>query len=232
MRKNRIKPMLLCCMLAAAAPLASAADGIQLNLSANAQRDVANDQISATLYVQQSNNQAAVLADRLNKATANGLAIGRGYKDVQLSSGSYSTWPSYDKNGKITGWQGRSEIQLKSKDFAQAAELIGKLQQTMLLEGVQFGVSDEARRKAEQSMIPEAIANLKGQAEVAARALGKNVVNIQQLDIGQQSHGFRPPVMMMKASMAGAEAANVSQPDLQPGQTQLQLQVSGKVELK
>lgn len=32
--------------------------------------------------------------------------------------------------------------------------------------------------------------------------------------------------------MAGAEAANVSQPDLQPGQTQLQLQVSGKVELK
>ncbi|OBU88156.1 SIMPL domain-containing protein [Chromobacterium subtsugae] len=229
MKKSRLKPMLMCCLLAAALP--AAAEGIQLNLSASAQRDIANDQISATLYVQQSNSQAAVLADRLNKATANGLAIGRGYKDVQLSSGSYSTWPSYDKNGKITGWQGRSEIQLKSKDFAQAAELIAKLQQTMLLEGVQFGVSDEARRNAEQGMIPEAIANLKNQAEVAARALGKNAVNIQQLDIGQQNHGFRPPVMMMKAAVAGAES-NVSQPDLQPGQTQLQLQVSGKVELK
>ncbi|WP_434633963.1 SIMPL domain-containing protein [Chromobacterium sp. CV08] len=230
MKSSRLKPALLCCLLAGAAPLA-AAEGIQLNLSANAQRDIANDQITATLYVQQSNSQAATLADRLNRITASGLAQGRAYNHVELSSGSYSTWPSYDKNGKISGWQGRSEILLKSKDFTQAAELIAKLQQTMLLEGVQYGVSDQARRRAEQDMIPEAIANLKGQAEVAARALGKNVVSIQQLDIGQQSHGFRPPVMMMKAAMAGAEA-NVSQPDLQPGQSQLQLQVSGKVELK
>ncbi|UTH74599.1 SIMPL domain-containing protein [Chromobacterium sp. IIBBL 290-4] len=225
-----MKPQVLCSILALAAPLAFA-DGIQLNLSANAQREVANDQISASLYVQQSNSQAAVLADKLNKITANGLAIGRNYGKVQLSTGSYNTWPSYDKNGKISGWQGRAEINLKSRDFAQAAELIAKLQQTMLLEGVQFGVSDEARRAAEQSMIPEAIANLKQQAEVAAKALDKSVVDIRQLDIGQQNHSFRPPVMMMKAAAAPA-AESVSQPDLQPGQSQLQLQVSGKVELK
>jgi predicted secreted protein len=230
MKKSRIKPMLMCCLLAGAAPFA-AADGIQLSLSANAQREVPNDEISATLYVQQSNSQAAVLADRLNKITASSLAQGKTYKEVQLSSGSYNTWPSYDKNGKINGWQGRSEIQLKSRNFSQAAELIAKLQQTMLLQGVQFGVSDLARREAEHGMIPEAIASLKSQAEIAAKALGKSVVNIQQLDIGQQNHGFRPPVMMMKAAMAGAEA-NVAQPDLQPGQSQLQLQVSGKVELK
>ncbi|QEL56003.1 SIMPL domain-containing protein [Chromobacterium paludis] len=230
MKKFRAQSMLLCCALAGAAPFA-AADGIQLNLSANAQREVPNDELSATLYVQQSNNKAAALADKLNRVTNEGLALGRGFKDVQLSSGSYNTWPSYDKNGKITGWQGRSEILLKSSNFTEAAELIAKLQQTMLLQGVQFGVSDKARRKAEQEMIPEAIASLKGQAEVAAKALGKSVVNIQQLDIGQQNHGFRPPVMMMKAAMGGAEA-NVSQPDLQPGQSQLQLQVSGKVELK
>ncbi|POZ61911.1 SIMPL domain-containing protein [Chromobacterium alticapitis] len=230
MKKFRAKSILLCCALASAAPLA-AADGIQLNLSANAQREVPNDELSATLYVQQSNSKAAALADRLNRVTNDGLALGRGFKDVQLSSGSYNTWPSYDKNGKITGWQGRSEIQLKSGNFTNAAELIAKLQQTMLLQGVQFGVSDKARRKAEQDMIPEAIASLKGQAEIAAKALGKSVVNIQQLDIGQQYHGFRPPITMMKAAVAGAEA-NVSQPDLQPGQSQLQLQVSGKVELK
>ena len=37
--------------------------------------------------------------------------------------------------------------------------------------------------------------------------------------------------MMMKAAAMDANA-EVAQPDLQPGQSQLQLQVSGKVELK
>lgn len=229
--KLRRLPMMAVCSALLASPLAMA-DSTQLNLSAHAQREVANDQISASFYIQQSHSQPAALADKLNKATVQGLALGKGYSRVQLTSGSYNTWPNYDKNGKITGWQGRAEIQLKSRDFTQASELIAKLQQNLLLQGLQFGLSDEARRAAEQSMLPEAIANLKTQADTAARALGKTVVNIKELDIGSQAPNFRPPLMMMKAAI-GASADNaVSQPDLQPGQTQLQLQVSGKVELK
>ncbi|WP_114152572.1 SIMPL domain-containing protein [Chromobacterium haemolyticum] len=206
------------------------ADATQLNLSASAQREVPNDQISAIFYQQLSNAQPAVLADRLNKAAAQGIALGKTYTKVQLSSGGYNTWPNYDKNGKIQGWQGRVEIQLKSRDFAQAAELMAKLQQNLLLQGLQFSVSDQARKEAEQSMLPEAIANLEAQAKIAAKAIGKNVSNIKELDIGSQSPIFRPPMMMKAAGMAAN--AEVAQPDLQPGQSQLQLQVSGKVELK
>ena len=170
------KPTLLLASLGTLFAVSAApalAESTQLNLSASAQREVANDQISATFYQQMSNTQPAVLADRLNKAAAQGIALGRNYAKVQLSSGGYNTWPNYDKNGKIQSWQGRVEIQLKSRDFAQAAELMAKLQQNLLLQGLQFSVSDQARKEAEQSMLPEAIANLESQAKIAAKAIGK-----------------------------------------------------------
>ena len=67
------KPTLLLASLGTLFAISAApalAESTQLNLSASAQREAANDQISATFYQQMSNTQPAVLADRLNKAAA------------------------------------------------------------------------------------------------------------------------------------------------------------------
>jgi len=230
-----MKPILMITLTAAgllALPLAAqAADGISLSLSGSAQQDVPNDQIQATLYLQDKSDQPAVLADRLNKGINQGLAIGKAYPQVELSSGSYNSWPSYDKNGKIQDWQGRAEIRLKSLNMTQAAELVAKLQKTMLLEGVQFSVSDHARRAAEKNMIPTALAEIQDQANITAKALGKTRVTIKELEFGNAAPSYRPPMLMRAAAAPMAKNMDVAQPDWQAGQSQLQVQINGKLEL-
>ncbi len=211
--------------------MAKAADGIELRLSGSAQQEVANDQLQATLYLQEKSEQPATLANRLNKGIAQGMTLGKNYPHVEVSSGSYNSWPSYDKNGKIQGWQGRAEIRLKSRDMTQAAELVAQLQKTMLLEGVQFTVSDAARRAAEKAMIPAALAEMQAQANITAQTLGKSRITIKELEFGNAAPSFRPPMLMRAAAAPMAKEADVAQPDWQPGQSQLQLMINGKIEL-
>ena len=220
-------------LLAPLAPAAERADpaATVLNLSASAQREIANDQMIATLYVQDRQPQPGALANHLNQLINRAQSDARGYKNVEVSSGSYNSWPAYNKSGKIDGWQGRAELKLKSRDMAQGSELIAKLQGYMLLEGVQFVVSDDARRAAEKAMIPEAIAALMEQAQIAAKALGKNTLNMHQLTIGNQSP---PPVplLMRSKTLAMTADAEVAPAEWQPGRSQLQLQVNGQLELR
>lgn len=224
-------PRLVWAGLLSVSTFAVAADGIELRLSASAQQEVANDQIQATLYLQDKSEQPAVLADRLNKGIARGMATGKAYPQVELSSGSYNSWPSYDKNGKISSWQGRAEIRLKSRNMTQATELVAQLQKTMLLEGVQFSVSDNTRRAAEKAMIPAALAEMQEQADITAKTLGKSRVTIKELEFGNAAPAYRPPMLMRAAAAPMAKEMDVAQPDWQPGQSQLQLQITGKIEL-
>ncbi|WP_215781330.1 SIMPL domain-containing protein [Paludibacterium sp. B53371] len=218
-------------LLAATLPALAEDNTTQLELTASSQREVANDQLDVTLYVQESQAQPAALADSLNRKTAAAMAVARSYGAVQASSGNYSTWPQYDKNNQIKGWQGRSEIHLRSGDFVQTAQLVARLQQSMLLGNVDFSVSEQARKRIEQQMLPEAIAQLQATAKVAAGALGKSHVSVRELSIGNNGNAPRP-MMAMMAKRANIGPESVAAPDWQAGTSMLQLQVSGKLDLK
>ncbi|GGY21508.1 SIMPL domain-containing protein [Paludibacterium paludis] len=227
------KIALPCLILALGAGAAQAGDTTtDLRLTASAQSQIANDQLSATLYLQEKNAQPAQLADRLNRAINRALADAKPFTKVETTSGSYNTWPDYDKNGRIQGWQGRAEIRLKSRDIKQASELVAKLQQNLALGNLQFEVSDEARRAVEKTLIPAAIGELKEQGRIAAQALGKSAVQVKELEIGNNLSPVRPVMLRMKAMGAAAEAMDVAQPNWQPGQSEIQLQVTGRLELK
>ena len=106
---------------------------------------------------------------------------------------------------------------------------MAKLQQNLLLQGLQFSVSDQARKEAEQSMLPEAIANLESQAKSPPRQSEKRQ---QYQGIGHWRPIAHLPSAYDDEGRRHGRQREVAQPDLQPGQSQLQLQVSGKVELK
>lgn len=223
--------IVLSALLAGASlPTFAADNATQLELTASAQREVANDQVDATLYVQSRQSQPGALADNLNRIVTQAQSSARAYPAVVVSTGSYSSWPDYAKNGSIQGWQGRAEIRLRSRNFVQCAQLVAQLQKTMLLQGVDFSVSDETRKKTEQQMLPEAIAQLQATAQVAARALGKSHVTVQALQVGNGGNAPRPMMAMMDKRVS-ANAESVTAPDWQAGQSVLQMQVSGKLEL-
>ncbi|MBV8648591.1 SIMPL domain-containing protein [Paludibacterium sp.] len=215
-------------LLTAALPAAAEDTATVLELTASSQREVANDQLDVTLYAEDSRAQPAPLADSLNRKTAAALAEAKGYSAVQASSGAYASWPQYDKNNQIKGWQGRAEIHLRTRDFVQGAQLVAKLQQTLLLSSVDFSVSDAARRTIEQQMLPEAIAQLQATAKIAAGALGKTHVSVRELNVGNSGNMPRP-VMAMMAKRASGNTDSVATPDWQAGTSTLQLQVSGKL---
>lgn len=215
--------------LAAASSLPAAAEGVVLHLSASAQREVANDEMNATLYVQERHPQPGTLAERLNALLARAQAAAKRYPKVELSSGSYNSWPEHDKNGKLQGWQGRAEVKLRGRDNQEMGKLVAELQSFMLLSGVDFRVSDETRRATEKALIPEAVRDLQEQASTTALALGKTRSDIRELNIGDVPVTPQP---VMKAYAMRADAAAAPAPvEWQGGRSVIQLNLSGKVEL-
>ncbi|KZE31631.1 putative secreted protein [Crenobacter luteus] len=225
-----LNPLLLTFALGTALPAYAASEATQLSLSGSAEREVDNDQISVTLYVQDQHGDPARLADRLNRTLKQGLAEAGKLKDADVSGGQVRTWPQYDRNGRISGWQGRGEMRIRGPQTAELSALIGRLQGFMQLENVQFGVSDKARRATEAALIPEAIRAFKARAAEVGRAIDKPAIRVKELTLGEQGRVSPYPVAMYK-SAAAPEADAVSAPTWQAGKSTISVEVSGKVEL-
>ncbi len=224
--------------LAAAAPAALAqapaqlADGRfnQVELQAEASREVQNDLMTANLYAEASDPSAAKVADQLNRVTAEALRTAGAEKAVKARSGHSQTYPVNDRNGKVTGWRGRSEIRLESKDTKAMAALIGRLQATMQLSGVNFSVSPELRRQVENELINEAVAAFKARADIAAKAIGGRAFKIRR--IGLNAGGGGPLPRPMLARGMAAQSAEVSAPVFEAGTSVVNVVAAGTVEVE
>jgi predicted secreted protein len=201
-----------------------------IELSAEAQREVANDTLSAALYMEANGATAAEVANTLNRAINDALKQSAEVKAVRARSGNNQTWPLYNKAQQITGWRGRAEIRLESRDFTAAAALVGRLQSTLQLASLQFSVSPEARKAAENELITEAVAAFRARADVVRQALAGKGYKLRRLAIS--TGGFAPPRPLMARAMAAASAAEVAAPQFEGGMSQVTVTASGAVEIE
>jgi len=200
-----------------------------VELQAEAQREVANDTLTASLYVELNDANPAALANAINKAANDALRVAKDYRNVRARSGSNQTYPVYAKGNVLQGWRGRAEIRIESKEFEAASALIGKLQAGMQLGNLSFSVSPEARRLAENELIAEAIAAFKVRAEIVRGALGGRSYKIQRLNVSS-GHSAPPPRLAMARTLA-AGAPEVAAPDLEGGVSQVTVSAAGAVEV-
>jgi predicted secreted protein len=215
--------LLACALPAGAQPVAA-----QVELSADAVREVQNDLMNATLSSELTAAEASAVAASLNRTVAQALKTAADWKQVKARSGAYQTYPVYDRSNTLTGWRGRAEIRLESMDFAAMAALIGKLQATLQLAGVSFIVSPELKRQTENELITEAIAAFRVRAEIARLALGARQLRILKLAINAAD--TRPPrPLAARSSMAQTDAAV---PAFEGGTSQVQVTASGTVDLE
>jgi len=227
-----VKRLLVCLLLAPALAWAQAPEASRFNqveLQAEASREVQNDLMHATLYAEVSDPSAARVADQLNRVTADALKTAATVAAVKARSGSAQTYPVYDRAGKLTSWRGRSEIRLEAKDTGAMAGLIGRLQSSMQLSGVTFSVSPELRRQAENELINEAVAAFKARADIAAKAIGGRSYKIRR--VGLNTAGMQPPRPMAMRAMQ-AQAAEVSTPSFEAGTSMITVTASGTVEVE
>lgn len=223
----------LACALLAAQVQAQTPDGgryNQVELQAEASREVQNDLMHASLYAEVSDPSAARVADQLNRLSAAALKAAGEVAAVKARSGANHTYPVNDRAGKLTGWRGRSEVRLESKDGRAMAALIGTLQASMQLGGVSFTVSPELRRKVENELIDEAVAAFKARADIAAKAIGGRSYRIRRIALG--TGGTQPSPRPLAARAMSLQSAEVAAPVFEAGTSVVNVVASGTVEVE
>lgn len=214
-----------------AQPPAEAPRFNQVDLQAEVSREVQNDLMNASLYVEAGDPSAAKVADQLNRVSAEALKTTGEFKAVRARSGYTQTYPVYDRANKLTGWRGRTEIRLESKDVQAMAALIGRLQSSMQLGGVSFTVSPELRRQTENELITDAVAAFRSRADIATKAIGGRTYKIRR--IGLNTGGFAPGPRPMAAARAMApQGAEVAPPTFEAGTSMVQVMANGTVEVE
>lgn len=219
--------------LASAAALAQPADPVRLNtveLQADVQREVGNDTLSANLYIELNDANPAQLANALNRATNDALKIAADFKTVRARSGGNQTYPVYERNQRLTGWRGRAEIRLESRDFASSASLIGKLQSGMQLAGISFSVSPEARKAVENELIAEAVAAFRARADIVRLALAGKSYKLRRMAIN--TGGMAPPRPLLMQRAAAMASAEVATPQFESGVSVVSVNVAGAIEVE
>lgn len=220
-----------------AAPLFAQADTPvyqRVDFSTEVAREIANDQMNATLSVELSDKDAGKLAQQITVVVNDAMKKAAAYPAVKATTGGQNTWPVYGStlasSSKLESWRGRAEIRLESKDFKAASELIAKLQEKMQMNGVSFVVSADTRRKVEDSLTAEAIGAFKTRAEAIRSAWNAKGYKLVQMNLG--SAGGPMPYMPMMRAMKSAEADAAPAQDMAGGETRLVVNVSGSIELQ
>ncbi|HTH58666.1 MAG TPA: SIMPL domain-containing protein [Paraburkholderia sp.] len=202
-----------------------------LSLSAQASTDVAQDVVTITLFYEQEASDPSSLTNTLNQRSDAALQRARGVNGVTARSGQFSVFPSTDRDGRISAWRGRTEVVLESHDFAAASKLAGDLSTVMQVGNVQFSLSPQAQRSAEQKLTREAIASFRDEAEAGARAFGYSSYTIREVNIGHS--GVPPrPIMMMSARAMSADTKMAAPLSLEGGTSTVTVNVSGSVQMR
>ncbi|NDV11628.1 SIMPL domain-containing protein [Crenobacter caeni] len=220
--------------LAALLPCASLlAEPVVLNLSANATREVANDEMVARLYVQADAQSPAALAREMGGALERTRKEAARYPQLSFAQAAYNSWPEYGKDRKVNGWRGRASVTVSGRDLQAASELVARLQGFMLIENVGFQVSETARRAAQQALIPEALADIAAQARVVGHSLGKPRQAVRELTLNGPGSGAPMPVFAQaRFAAANADAAAPDPVNWQPGVSRIGVDASARVELQ
>jgi predicted secreted protein len=186
--------------------------------------------MNASLFAEVSDPSAPKVADQLNRLGAEALKTASEFKAVKARSGYVQTYPVYDRANKLTGWRGRTEIRLESKDTQAMAALIGKLQSTMQLGGISFTVSPELRRQTENELITDGVAAFRARADIATKALGGQSYKIRR--VGLNTGGFAPGPRPMAAARMAPQAAEVAPPVFEAGTSMVNVVAAGTVEVE
>jgi len=200
-----------------------------VELQAEARREVSNDTLTAVLFAELNDADAAKLASALNRTVNEALAAAKEFKAVRVRSGNNQTYPVYDRQQRLTGWRGRAELRLESRDFQAAAALIGKLQAGMQLGQILFSASAELRKATEDELIAEAIKAFRARADIARSALGARNYKIRRISINAGA-AFPPPRPFVARAAAAAES--IPPPQIEGGASQITVSVTGTIEVE
>ena len=201
-------------------------------LSALGSVEVQQDLLSISMSTTRDGPDASAVQTQLKQALDAALAQARqaaapGQMDVR--TGNFSLNPRYNKDGKLNGWQGSTELVLEGKDFTRITTTAGKIQ-TLTLANVSFALSREQRARVEGEAQTLAIERFKAKAGDIAKGFGFGSYTLREVSINANDQGPppRPYAMSTQSKSAMADSA-VS---VEAGKSTVVVNVSGSVQMK
>lgn len=204
----------------------------QVQLSASATVEVQQDWLSLSLSATREGSDPAALQSQLRQALEAALAVAKPMAQeggMEVRTGQFSMQPRYNRDGKISGWAGTTELVLEGRDFARIGNAAGKVQ-TLVVSGTAFSLSRDARAKAESEAQGQAIERYKQRASNIAKGFGFGNYSLREISVS--ANDFLPVPRM--AMMARSEKSMVSDAPvpLESGKSNVTVVVSGTVVLK
>ena len=217
-----------------AQPITGMRDTLQnvAQLSASGSVEVQQDLLSMAMNTTATGIDANAVQTQLKQALDAALAIARPAVlpgQLDLRTGNFSLYPRYDKNGKINGWQGSTELILNGRDFTRITTTAGKIQ-SLTMGNVSFALSREQQTKVEAEAQTIAIDLFKAKALEVSKSFGFNSYTLREVSINVNDQSFqpRPRAMAMQAKSADAESA-VS---VEAGKSTVVVNVNGSVQMR
>lgn len=158
-----------------------------------------------------------------------------GIAESDIKTTSYNIYPQYDytnPNQKIVGYQVSTNYQVTVKDFDKVNDLImlATGAGANIVGGVSFELNDSTKLEKTNEARVKAVADAKTKAEGLAHATGISLVKIINIS-ENQNQNIRPFAFAEKAVSLDA-GTPVSTPDIQPGQTEIQVNISLSYEIR
>ncbi|SAL10393.1 SIMPL domain-containing protein [Caballeronia humi] len=202
-----------------------------LSLAAQASAEVPQDTVDITLFYEQQAPDASSLTATLNQRADAALRMAKGVDGVTARSGSFTVYPSTDRDGRISAWRGRTEVVLESHDFEAASKLAGKMSSSMQVGNVAFSLSPLAQRAAAQKLSSQAIDSFRQQAQASTQAFGYSSYTIREVSVNHDGGSQPRPVMMMQARAMSADAKMAAPMAFEAGTSTVTVNVSGSVQM-
>jgi predicted secreted protein len=204
-----------------------------VNISASGFLEVPQDWLSMSLSTTREGTDAVTVQNQLKVALDAALAVARASaqpQQLEVRTGQFSIYPRYTDMGKISGWQGSSEVVLEGRDFARISTTAGKIQ-TLTMSNMGFSLSRDARLKLESDVQALAIERFKVKAGEVAKGFGFAGYSLREVSVSsadQEGRPFQPRAMAMEAKAAMSDAAV----PVEPGKSTVNVTVSGSVKLR
>ncbi len=204
-----------------------------VQFTATATLEARQDQLSVTLRATREGGDPTVVQQQLKGVLDAALAEARPAAQpggLEVRSGNFSLYPRTSRDGRISTWLGTAELLLSGSDLERIAALAGRIQGMVVVQTV-FGLSREQRERLEQQAQAQAIERFRARAGEIARGFGFSSYSLREININSQELGaqIRPRFMAMEAKASVASDAPLP---VEAGQAQVQVTVSGAVQLK
>jgi predicted secreted protein len=237
MASHKLGPVAVLLLLALHSTAASAGDPDPLtydriSLSVSVREQVEADRLVAILVGQREGTDAAKLATEVNSLVSWALQTAKAEPRIEVETLDYTTNPLYTQ-GNLSGWRVRQQIRLRSRDSAALGELVGRLQERLLLQSIGYQVSDERRKEAQDALIRAGIDAFKARAQLIAGQMGQPRHRLVEMRI--ETAGDRPPPivrgMAVSSAMAEADESPIA-PRIEPGKQDIKVDINGVIELQ